>query len=44
MKEDKKFDTMMEVPSGKRHFVLAASGIVLTTVRWTTVANFSSLP
>jgi len=34
MKEDKKFETNMDVPSAKPHSVLTPFGYVLTTLRW----------
>jgi hypothetical protein len=43
MKEAKKFDTMTEVPSTKKHFVLVPSEIVLTTFRRPMFGKASSL-
>jgi len=34
MKEAKKFETNMDVPSAKTHSVLTPFGCVLTTLRW----------
>jgi len=43
MKDAKKFETKMEVPSAKRHSVFAPVGFVVTTFRWHTLGTASAL-